>query len=335
VSRILSDPLREALAGVLSRTEQCILLLNRRGHSTVVQCDPGRHVLPCTQCDIALTWHSVGDHVVCHYCGRRRPRPAVCPECGDPLAVFKGVGTQQVAGELTRLFGGVRVLRMDTDSMRKRGALAEALDTFRRGDADVLLGTQMVAKGLDFPRVTLVGVINADLQLSLPDFRSAERTFQLLTQVAGRSGRGADPGRVIFQTDHADHYAVTAAAEQDADRFFREEMAARKDPAYPPHVRLVNLMFDGRSEDRVIHEAEAVAAFLAARVGAGGNGVELLGPAPQPFSRLKGRHRWHITLRGRDHRALRDLAAAVLDRPDAAPARSVRAAVDVDPVSLL
>jgi primosomal protein N' (replication factor Y) len=335
VSRILSDPLREALAGVLSRGEQCILLLNRRGHSTVIQCDPGRHVLACTQCDIALTWHSVGDHVVCHYCGRRRPRPAACPECGDPLAVFKGVGTQRAAGEITRLFGGVRVLRMDTDSMRKRGALAEALDTFRRGEADVLLGTQMVAKGLDFPRVTLVGVLNADLQLALPDFRSAERSFQLLTQVAGRSGRGDHPGRVIFQTDHADHYAVTAAAEQDADRFFREEMAARQDPAYPPHVRLVNLMFDGRGEDRVVREAEAAAAFLAARIRAGGSGVELLGPAPQPFSRLKGRHRWHITLRGRDHRTLRDLAAAALDRPDAAPSRSVRAAVDVDPVSLL
>jgi primosomal protein N' (replication factor Y) len=245
------------------------------------------------------------------------------------------VGTQQVAGEITRLFGDVRVLRMDTDSMRKRGALAEALDTFRRGDADVLLGTQMVAKGLDFPRVTLVGVINADLQLALPDFRSAERSFQLLTQVAGRSGRGARPGRVIFQTDHADHYAVTAAAEQDADRFFREEMKAREDPAYPPHVRLVNLMFDGRGEDTVIREAEAVAGFLKARIGAGPDRVELLGPAPQPFSRLKGRHRWHITLRGRNHRVLRGLAAAVLDRPDAAPARSVRTAVDVDPVSLL
>jgi primosomal protein N' (replication factor Y) len=334
VSMILSDRLRRAMAEVLSRKEQCILFLNRRGHSTVVQCESCRHVLHCNQCDIALTWHSVGDRVICHYCGRRRTTPGICPACEGTLSVFKGVGTQRVAGEIARLFSGARVLRVDTDSMRKRGALDQALEAFQKCEADILLGTQMVAKGLDFPDVTLVGVINADLQLALPDFRSAERTFQLLTQVAGRSGRGTRPGNVVFQTNHPDHYALISAAAQDYEAFFAEEMSARRDPPYPPYVRLVNLLMDGKDEDQLIEEAERTAEFLSERMREEGSPVELLGPAPQPFSRLKGKHRWHITLRGSDHHRLRDLAGSVLARPESA-SRAVRVTVDVDPVSLL
>ena len=332
VSVIFGDPLRRAMTGALSRGEQCILFLNRRGHSTVVQCESCRKSLECNQCDIVLTWHSVGNNVVCHYCGRRRTTPVTCPSCSGALSVFKGVGTQRVASEISRLFAGVRVLRLDTDSTRKRGALEGALETFREGEADVLLGTQMVAKGLDFPRVTLVGVINADLQLALPDFRSAERTFQLLTQVAGRSGRGSQPGHVIFQTNHPDHYALVAAAAQDYQAFFEQEMEARKDPRYPPYLRLVNLLFDGRDENAVIGEAEEAATFLANRLEGMRSTVDLLGPAPQPFSRLKGKHRWHVTLRGEDHRCLRDLADGVLER---SASKGVRVTVDVDPVSLL
>jgi primosomal protein N' (replication factor Y) len=253
------------------------------------------------------------------------------------VAVFKGVGTQRVARELDRLFAGVRVVRLDTDATRKRGALTEGLETFRRGEADVLLGTQMVAKGLDFPTVTLVGVIHADLGLSLPDFRSSERTFQLLTQVAGRSGRGPREGLVLFQTSRPDHEALRAAAAQDYPRFFREEMEARRDPSYPPHCRLVNLLFDGRDELRVTAAAEAVADLLVSRTAAnlpGVRDVEVLGPAPQPFSRLKGKHRWHVTLRGTDHRTLHDLAAAALEHR-AGVSDGVRMGVDVNPVSLL
>lgn len=333
VSFIFGDPLREAVTGVFSRREQCILLLNRRGHSTVVQCEECRHVLTCTQCDIALTWHSVGDRVICHYCGRARSTPRSCLECSSQLAVFKGLGTQKVEEEIARLWSGVRVLRLDTDSTRKRGALEEALEAFRKKEAGVLLGTQMVAKGLDFPNVTLVGVINADLGLTLPDYRTAERSFQLLTQVAGRSGRGEIPGRVIFQTNHPEHYAIRTAAAQDYQQFYREEMKARSDPSYPPYVRLVNLMLDGRVEAQVIREAESLAELLAARVRARGLEVELLGPAPQPLSRLKGRHRWHVTLRGGDRRSLRELAAFGLERGESL--RGTRLAVDVDPVSLL
>jgi primosomal protein N' (replication factor Y) len=193
----------------------------------------------------------------------------------------------------------------------------------------------MVAKGLDFPNVTLVGVVNADLQLALPDFRSGERTFQLLTQVAGRSGRGTRPGRVIIQTNHPDHVALAAAAAQDYDAFFSHEIEARRDPPYPPHRRLVNLLFDGRDEEKVIARAEAVEGALRDMAGARGLEVELLGPAPQPLSRLKGKHRWHLTLRGVDHHALRDLADRALADAEEQGRSAVRLSVDVDPASLL
>jgi len=336
VSLILGDPLREALAATLARKEQSLLFLNRRGHSTLVQCESCREPLLCSQCDLTLTWHSVGDRVVCHVCGRRGPTPSSCPHCGGAVSLFKGVGTQRVARELTRLFAGVRVVRLDTDVTRKRGALHEGLEVFRRGEADVLLGTQMVAKGLDFPTVTLVGVIHADLGLSLPDFRSAERTFQLLTQVAGRAGRGTNPGRVLFQTARPDHAALQAAAAQDYERFYRGEMAARRDPPYPPYRRLVNLLFDGKDEARVMAAAEEAARLLVSKRDAlpPGGPLEILGPAPQPFSRLKGKHRWHITLRGLDYRSLHALAKAALEGREGV-SDGVRMGVDVDPVSLL
>ncbi len=334
VSPIFGDPLREAIAATLSRGEQCILFLNRRGHSTVVQCEACREILTCRQCDIVLTWHADTDRVVCHYCGERRPTPTACPSCGGPVTIFKGVGTQRVEREIARLYAGVRLLRLDTDSTRKRGALEDALETFRRGDADMLLGTQMVAKGLDFPNVTLVGVVNADLQLALPDFRSAERTFQLLTQVAGRSGRGVRPGRVLFQTAKPEHYALTAAARQDYEAFYEVESRERRDPPYPPFRRLVNLLFDGRDLEKVTAEAEATAGRLERLARREKLQLEFMGPAPQPFSRLKGKHRWHLTLRGADHRALRGLAEQALARHEASPG-AVRLSVDVDPVSLL
>jgi primosomal protein N' (replication factor Y) (superfamily II helicase) len=331
VSLILSDALRDAILQTVSRGEQAILFLNRRGHSTVVQCETCRKPLRCNQCDITLTWHSDGDRVICHYCGRNRPTPTHCPECSGSLFVFKGVGTQRVARELAGLFPGLRVERLDTDSTRKRGTLEQALNRFRDGKADMLLGTQMVAKGLDFPSVTLVGVINADQQLSLPDFRSAERTFQLLTQVAGRSGRGARPGRVIFQTNQAEHYALTTAAAQDYESFYRAELAARLDPLYPPHTRLINLLFDGSNEANVIAEANRKAAFLQQSLRPGER-VDFLGPAPQPLSRLKGKYRWHLTLRGPEHKRLQELSGQALAHETT---RGVRLTVDVDPVSLL
>jgi len=334
VSLIFSDRLRSELAEVLSRGEQSILFLNRRGHSTVVQCTDCREVVKCGNCDIVLTYHVVGDRLRCHYCGASRPRPDVCGACAGVVGVYKGVGTQKVQAELRRLYAGARVLRLDTDTARKRGTVEETLETFRRGDADVLLGTQMVAKGLDFPRVTLVGVVNADTQLALPDFRSAERTFQLLTQVAGRSGRGEHRGRIVFQTGHPDHPALTCAAAQDFPRFYRTEIPHRRELGYPPFNRLVNLLFDGKDEAAVIREAETAATRLARRSRDRKLDVELLGPAPQPISRLKGQYRWHITLRGPSARDLHRLAEDALKFAEESAGR-VRLAVDVDPASML
>jgi len=334
VSTIFGDTLRRALAETLSRGDQSIVFLNRRGHSTIVRCSRCRAEERCTACDIVLTYHAAGNHLRCHYCGARRPRPVACGACGEAVLLYRGVGTQKVEDELDRLFPTARVLRLDTDSARKRGALEETLETFRRGEADILLGTQMVAKGLDFHTVTLVGVVNADTQLQLPDFRSGERTFQLLTQVAGRSGRGERPGSVIFQTDKPDHPAVAAASRQDYAAFFEAEMKERAELGWPPHRRLVNLMLDGKDEAAVIREADNLAAHLAREIQVARSGVDLLGPAPQPVSRLKGKHRWHVTLRGPSHTELRHLAGKALSIADATRS-SVRLAVDVDPLSLL
>ena len=333
ISVIFGNELRRALAERLGKGEQSIVFLNRRGHSTVVQCSSCHEAVSCSACDVVLTYHAAGDRLECHYCGARRPRPRACGACGEETVIYKGVGTQKVEGEIARLFPAARVRRLDTDSARRRGVLEESLDSFRTGEVDILLGTQMVAKGLDFPRVTLVGVVNADTQLLLPDFRSAERTFQLLTQVAGRAGRGSAPGQVILQTAHPDHPALVAAARQDYGLFYREEMRARAETGWPPHKRLVNLMLDGSDEATVIAEAEKLAAHLLREV-RGGDGLEVLGPAPQPVSRLKGKHRWHVTLRGGDHRRLHRLAARALALAEERTGR-VRLAVDVDPASLL
>ena len=238
ISMIFGDRLRDELAKTLSEGSQAILFLNRRGHSTVVQCEECRTAVPCQHCDIALTFHASDQRLRCHYCGssRRLPIPCADVSCGGEVGVMKGVGTQRVETEVTRLFPMARVLRLDTDTARKRGSTRETIEKFRRREADILLGTQMVAKGLDFPLVTLVGVINADTQLNLPDFRSAERTFQLLAQVAGRSGRGEHLGRVIFQTNHPDHDALITASTQDYEEFYKREISRRRDgPAlYPP-----------------------------------------------------------------------------------------------------
>jgi primosomal protein N' (replication factor Y) len=330
---VFGEVLRTAIAETLSAGDQTILFLNRRGHSTVVQCEECREVASCRNCDIVLTYHASENVLRCHYCGARSPRTDICADCGAAVLLYKGVGTQKVETEIARLFPTARALRLDTDVARRRGTVERTLEAFRLGEVDILLGTQMVAKGLDFPRVTLVGVVNADTQLCLPDFRSAERTFQLLTQVAGRSGRGARPGKVVFQTANAEHYALRTAADQDYAAFYREEMRYRGELNYPPYHRLVNLLFDGKDEGAVMEEADRVARLLRGMKPGEGE-VDFLGPAPQPVSRLKGKHRWHLTLRGPDHRLLRSMASAALESHESTSG-AVRLTVDVDPASLL
>jgi primosomal protein N' (replication factor Y) len=337
-SPVLSEPLLQGLRRCLGRSEQAILFLNRRGHSTVVRCRDCGWVARCPHCDIALTWHVDRRELRCHYCAYRARNFDTCPTCAGATFHFKGIGTQKVEAEIERLLPAARFLRMDFDSTRRRGALEKIVEEFRQRRADILLGTQMVARGLDFPGVTLVGVINADTQLNLPDFRSAERTFQLLTQVAGRAGRGDIPGEVVVQTFAPGHYAVDTARRQDYRAFFEAEMVFRREVDYPPVSRMVSLLFDGKDEARVMARADEAAARLAEflREGKAGRAkVDLLGPAPRSLSRLKGKYRWHLTLKGHDHRALRALAEAALALPPETGASAVRLSIDVDPMSLL
>ncbi|TMQ71072.1 MAG: primosomal protein N' [Candidatus Eisenbacteria bacterium] len=269
----------------------------------------------------------------CHYCDHQEPARTQCPSCGGTLFRFSGSGTQRAERELLRALPETRLLRLDTDVARERARPEAILGAFARGDADVLLGTQMVAKGFDFPRVTLVGVLDADVALHLPDFRAAERTFQLLIQVAGRAGRGRAPGEVLVQTCSPDHPAIAAAVTGDTARFVEDELAERRDAGYPPDRRLATLLMAGPDVSQVEAAAEGCAEVL--RPIAEERRVVVLGPAPQTLAKLRGRHRWHLLLKG-ESAAVRATAAAGLDWAESrARPGSVRVQVDVDPVDVL
>ena len=301
---MFSRRLREALTQRLERGEQTVLLLNRRGYSTFVMCRSCGYTAGCPHCEIALTYHQRSGVLRCHYCGHAERQPEECPACGSPHIRYFGTGTERVEEELYRAFPGIRVIRMDVDTTGTKGAHEKLLTAFGRREADVLLGTQMVAKGLDFPLVTLVGVIAADTSLHLPDFRAAERTFQLITQVAGRAGRHDLPGEVVVQTYSPDHYAIRAAQRHDYDGFVREELRARRLLSYPPFCRLALATLSHPELPKLAEAAERFAAALrgaAASAGllkplAGGSGtaLELVGPAASPIPRLKDRYRWQL-----------------------------------------
>ncbi len=327
----LSPYLLERLKVILSEGDQAILFLNRRGFATSVQCHDCGFVYNCPHCNVVLTHHRSDDCLRCHYCNHVVTRVTACPECSGTHFDLRGVGTQRVEEAVRRQLPEARFLRMDFDSTRKRGALHAIVTAFERGAADILLGTQMVAKGFDFPRVTLVGVINADREMGMPDFRGQERAFQLLTQVAGRAGRGEKPGEVIFQTYMPDHHVIQAAARQEYELFWQREMLEREPLRYPPVSRLANLLFDGPDESAVIRRATAEADRLRSE-----SGVILLGPAPMPLSRLKGQFRWHITLLSPQVKRLLDLLhQAVAHDREAAARGGVRLQIDMDPASML
>lgn len=329
---IVASVLLDALVDRLDRREQAILLLNRRGHSNYVQCFACGGLVHCPYCDISLTYHATDRRLRCHYCNHARPVPEQCPACGNPCQLFRGVGTQQLEQALRGLVPRARLCRMDFDTTTRRGAHRRILEEFARGDIDVLLGTQMVAKGHDFPAVTLVGVVNAEGGMSLPDFRAAERTFQLLAQVAGRAGRGNTPGDVYIQTFCPEHDAIALAAQQDYRAFFERESALRRSLAYPPFARLAAIT--GLGPDRAeLHDAmQRVEATLRGdrRVPA----LQVLGPAPSPIPRLRGRHREQILLKGslRDDRK-RELAHRLAELARERP--GVEFQVDVDPQNML
>ncbi len=328
---LFSRPLVDRLGEVFARGEQAILLQPRRGFAPFLLCRDCGHDFRCSQCSVARTVHDRGNRLVCHYCGERVPRPARCPECGGGLLEAIGAGTERVAERFEELFPGVSSVVLDRDSARRRGAAA-VLEDFQSGRAACLIGTQMVAKGHDFPNVTAVGVLSADTLLHFPDFRSAEKTFQLLAQVAGRAGRGAAPGTVHVQTFHPGHPAITLAARHDAEAFQREELAFRRTFFYPPFCELAAILVSSPRRER----AEAAAAELGGALRAAGTptGRELRisGPAPAPLERLQGRWRFQILLRAGDRRGV--LAALEAGVPERAPA-GVQIAVDVDPQDLM
>jgi primosomal protein N' (replication factor Y) len=337
---IFSQPLLDALETRLERQEQSIILLNRRGHSNYLQCFACGEIVRCPHCDISLTFHAVGNQLRCHYCDYRCAVPRNCPQCQNPCQILRGHGTQRLEQELSGLFPEVRLLRMDFDTTSRRGMHREILEEFASGEVDILLGTQMVAKGHDFPGVTLVGVVQADAGLSLPDFRAAERTFHLLAQVAGRAGRGSRPGDVFIQTLCPDHYTIQQAARQDYEAFFEHESELRRSLRYPPHARLVAITGLGSNAESLGRSMRRVAERLrrpAARVAGGTQaspGIQVLGPAPSAIPRLRGRYREQILIKGglgaASKEGLRELLEAVSRQ-----APGVEFQVDVDPVNLL
>ncbi|MBI3953946.1 MAG: primosomal protein N' [Chloroflexi bacterium] len=322
---IFSRALLAAARETLERGEQAILFLNRRGSATFVQCRDCGHVLKCHRCDVVLTYHSAQENLVCHQCSARAYVPAACSQCFSRHIRYFGLGTERVEEEAARAFPAARLLRWDRDAARFKGAHDRLLERFASHGADILIGTQLIAMGLDLPLVTLVGVISADTALHLPDFRAGERTFQLLTQVVGRAGRGERPGRAIVQTYTPDHYAIRAAAVQDYRQFYRQELEHRREHDYPPLNRLTRLVFQHPSAGLAAREAERVARELRQRREALGRArTMVLGPAPAYVSRLRGRYRWQVLIKGPAPQQLLE---------DVALGRGW--AVDVDPLSFL
>jgi primosomal protein N' (replication factor Y) len=326
-----SEALDEAVRGALGRREQVILLLNRRGFATYLQCPACGDVRACPHCAIALTVHRAPAALRCHYCGHEEPVPTACRICGKETERMRGLGTQQLEHFVGLRFPEARIARMDLDTTSTKWAHHRVLERMAQGEIDILLGTQMIAKGLDFPNVTVVGVVDADTGLHLPDFRAAERTFQLVAQVAGRAGRGPKGGRVCVQTRAPDHHAIRAAAAHSVAQFTAAELPLRTppNPAYPPLVGLARFVASHRDAARAQQTAERVAAWLTrANADRLGGALSVLGPAPCPIERLQGRWRWHVLVKAAAPRAIGRVVRALGTR-----ARGI--VVDRDPVSLL
>jgi len=330
---VLTAPLIEAMRDRLRRGEQTILLLNRRGYSSFVQCRECGDVEICPACSISLTYHRGKSRLVCHHCRHEQPAPERCPRCGSTDLSFRGLGTEQVERVVAETFPEARLARMDVDTTSGKWSHHEILGRVERGEVDILLGTQMIAKGLDFPNVTLVGVVNADVGMHLPDFRATERTFQLLSQVAGRAGRGELGGDVLIQTALPEHYAIQAALTHDYVAFATRELKERRHPAYPPMVRLVNVVVSSPNAEDAARNAEAAAGWLRSHLLSGAP-VDVIGPAPSPIERLHGRWRWHFLLRSASVRALGTITTRFYAEFRVRGA-DVRIAIDRDPNALL
>jgi primosomal protein N' (replication factor Y) len=324
---IFSRALLESIATRLERREQSLILLNRRGFATVIFCRQCGASMECPHCSVNLTFHRAARRVRCHYCNFATAVPKYCGECGGEFLEQTGAGTERLEVELRERFPDARIARVDRDTIRRRGAISRILAAVGRGEVDIVVGTQMIAKGHDFPAVTLVGVVSADVGLGLADFRAGERTFQLLTQVVGRAGRGDAEGEAVIQTLYPDHYSVQAAARQDYDAFFERESEFRRAMHYPPALAMINVVVKGRGIEQAMRDAQE----LASRVRAKAAG-QVLGPAPAALSKIKDEYRAQFFVKGSRRKAMR---LAVQEALAARPELRRRTIVDVDPVSVI
>jgi primosomal protein N' (replication factor Y) len=331
--KIFSDELLRAIEEVQQKNEQSIILLNRRGYSSFVLCRSCGESIQCPNCDVTLTYHRSERVIICHYCDHREAAPTKCPNCQGKYIYYVGEGTQQIEEQLKKLFPTLRIARIDRDTSSRRAAFENSLLDFGKGKIDMLVGTQILAKGHDFPNVTLVGVISVDAGMALPDFRAAERTFQLLTQVAGRAGRGDRGGKVLIQTYHPYHYALRHAGAQDYAGFYEEEMRHRQNHSYPPFVALASLLVHGVDIVRVRADAIEVRKELdranAERV------ARVLGPAPAPLPRLRGEYRFQLLIKCGNRRELRRIIDDALKSLSERKINLRSINVEIDPVSMM
>jgi len=337
--RFITPQLQQAMAETLERQEQALIFLNRRGFASFPVCSGCGAALRCKHCDITLTLHRRDNAYRCHYCGYSRSAVSRCDSCGEDAIKPLGMGTEKIEAVVREIFPSARVSRMDRDTTRRRGATVKLLKSLRQRTTDILVGTQMVAKGHDYPGITLVGVICADLSLNFPDFRAGERTFQLLAQVAGRAGRGQRPGRVILQTYNPDHFSIVAAQQQDVKAFYRGEIDFRRALAYPPFSRLILLKISGPHKSRAGAWAELMGRRLRRLIERSSpefEAVQVLGPIESSLARMAGRFRWQILLKSASSAALhRFLGLLMSEHPELFNNRLVRVAVDVDPFFMM
>jgi len=334
---VVSDVLARSIAQRLNDKEQVLILLNRRGYAAALLCRSCGHTESCDNCSISLTYHRHSNRLICHYCGFLRSLPKRCGVCAREYIFFLGQGTEKVQQLLGELFPGARIDRMDRDTVQKKGSFQRILGAFAAGDTDILVGTQMIAKGHDFPRVTLVGVLTAEQALKMADFRAAERTFQLLTQVAGRAGRGEQPGEVVIQTYYPNHYSLKHARSQDYRLFFEEEIRFRRNFQYPPFTVLANCVLQGEQPRQIRDQAEQLADLLLhyrTRLSSGQR-MRVLGPAQAPLEKLKGQYRFQILVKATSRKELHDVLASAMDDLRRKKSSLKKSSIDVDPLNLL
>lgn len=324
--------LLEKIADRLEKNEQVVLMLNRRGYSSFIMCRDCGYVDECPNCDISLTLHMDTKTMNCHYCGFEKSIPHTCPNCHSRSIRYYGTGTQKAYDELVEVFPQARILRMDVDTTRQKGAHQRILDKFGNHEADILLGTQMIAKGLDFPNVTLVGVLNADTSLNLPDFRSSERTFQLLTQVAGRAGRAEKEGEVLIQTYNPQHYAIQLAQKQDYEAFYAYEMGIRRQLAYPPYYFTVGLTLSHKDEQTVVRKSFELLQLLRQQLS---DKIKILGPTPKPIARTHNLYHYQIIVKYRFEDNLENVLNQILDLTQLPENKDLRLVIDYEPQNFM